>query len=50
MYYKKENGDTKGNEARDQWLFCTDKQVSAVLRNHPLMRNKPRFLKNGQAN
>ncbi len=23
MYYKQENGDTKGNEARDQWLFCT---------------------------
>jgi hypothetical protein len=22
MYYKQENGDTKGNEARDQWLFC----------------------------
>jgi len=31
-------------------LLLTDKQVSAVLRNHPLMRNKPRFLKNGQAN
>jgi len=31
MYYKQENGDTKGNEARDQWLFCTLMRKNLLL-------------------
>mgnify|MGYP007135506651 CR=1 FL=1 len=31
MYYKQENGDTKGNEAWDQWLFCTLMRENLLL-------------------